>query len=215
MSHISPLTPLAAPNRSSAITVNSLNSTLQLKRPSFLCFNDNSSDSGYASIPTDDLQKKKKSRFRAAEDQNEENCWFSSHLRSPTMSNKSNTSSLDGFPPEVIAEVSASPGFTALQSSPIIMPSGSRQPQPQSRTSLEPETSRREDLWRSMSMSADWSGKSAGRFKRPAAPLRFGPVTRSMTRSFSTGQEADPQEDNRKFLMDLKEDPDVLPDGSR
>ena len=104
---------------------------------------------------------------------------------SPTTSYKSNPSSLDldGFILEAIVEeeegkkVPASPGFTALLTNPILMDSGSSQPQP--RTSSEPES------------------------------------TRSMTRPVSTGQAADPQEENRKLLMDLKENPDVLPDGSK
>ena len=140
---------------------------------------------------------------------------------SPTTSYKSNPSSLDldGFPLEAIAEeeegkkVPASPGFTALLTNPILMDSGSNQPQP--RTS-QPETKpRRPALRRSFSMSGNWPVMAAGSFKRPATPVRLGPVTRSMTRSVSTGQVADPQEENRKLLMDLKENPDVLPDGSK
>ena len=142
---------------------------------------------------------------------------------SPTTSYKSNPSSLDldGFPLEAIAEegeedkkVPASPGFTALLTNPILMGSGSSQPQP--RTSSELETKpRRPALRRSFSMSGNWPVMAAGSFKRPATPVRLGPVTRSMTRSVSTGLVADPQEENRKLLMDLKENPDVLPDGSK
>ena len=180
---------------------------LSAKRPSFLGFDESSSDSGYASLPTDDTQRMKRSRSGSVEGPTKVykvEDWFDKnkegHCLSPSLATKSSTSSLgvDGFPVEMIAEkeeseFSAPSGFTSLLSSPLTRHQSS-------------------SLRRSFSMSGQFPVGSAARFKKPTAPVRVGPVTRSMTRrSVSTGQELE----DRKILMDLKQDPEVLPDGSK
>ena len=177
--------------------------SLTLKRPLGPVFEDeNSCDSGYASLPTEGLQPKR-SRFKDKED-NLVDSWFSGlevgPSPSPPLSFRSNTSSLDldGFPLETISELpeeegiegspSAPAGFTSLLSNTILV--------------SQPSFSSTPTLRRSVSQTP------AGEFKKPSAPVRqAGPITRSMLRS---------QNENRKRLVELKEDqPDVLPDGSR
>ena len=185
--------------------------SLALKRPSFLFYeDDNSCDSGYASlpsVPTDDLQSKR-SRYEgdAGTEDNVVDNWFSGcgagagSTPSPTLSVKSNTSSLDfdGFPLETISELSevegtegsssATAGFTSLLSNPLLV--------------SQPGSSSIPTLRRSLSQTPP------GQFKKPSVPARpAGPITRSMLRN---------QNEIRKRLVELKEDqPDVLPDGSK
>ena len=188
--------------------------SLALKRPSFLTYeDDNSCDSGYASLPplpTEDLQSKR-SRYEgdpstATEDNVLDN-WFSGcgtgPTPSPTPSVKSNTSSLDldGFPLETISELpgeegtegsSGAPGgFTSLLSNSLLV--------------SQPGSSSTPALRRSVSQT-EHGGQEE--FKKPSVPSRpAGPITRSMLRT---------QNEMRKRLVELKEDqPDVLPDGSK
>ena len=193
-----------------------------LKRPSFLaCEDENSCDSGYASLPAEEL-KSKRARFKADEDpslkENVLDNWFSglgAARPSPSPSSlsfKSNTSSLelDGFPAETIPEVGeeeegegrppASAAFTSLLSNSLLdwepalrRHNSMSNPGPQLSSLHQPPPP----------LPPPQSG-----FKMPSVPLRqAGPVTRSMLRS---------QNENRKRLVELKEDmPDVLPDGSK
>ena len=193
---------------------------LSAKRPSFLGFDESSSDSGYASLPTDDTHRMKRSRSGSVEGPTKVykvEDWFDKnkegHCLSPSLATKSSTSSLgvDGFPVEMIAEeeeseFSAPSGFTSLLSSPL-----TRHQSSSLRRSFS-KSDQSSSLRRSFSMSGQFPVGSAARFKKPTAPVRVGPVTRSMTRrSVSTGQELE----DRKILMDLKQDPEVLPDGSK
>ena len=193
------------------------------KRPALLAFDDeNSCDSGYASLPTEDLQlQSKRSRHKAEDDpagkENMVDTWFSGlgvcgPSPSPSLSFKSNTSSLDldGFPLETIPELaeeeegggtsSATACFTSLLSNTMLVP--------------QPSSSSTPTLRRSSSMLSREPQYSPqplnppGGFKKPSVPVRqAGPITRSMLRS---------QNETRKRLVELKEDqPDVLPDGSK
>ena len=202
--------------------------SLGLKRPSFLAYEDeNSSDSGYASLPTDELQSK---RFRFKEDPTTKesglDIWFSGAGNGSTPAGsphsfKSNISSqdLDGFPLETISELQeeetegSSPGaagFTSLLSNNILM----SQPSPNTILMSKPSSSSTLTLRRSSSMLTPQTQYSpqfpaaTAQFKMPSVPVRqAGPTTRSMLRS---------QNEIRKQLVELKEDqPDVLPDGSK
>ena len=183
--------------------------SLALKRPSFLAYeDDNSSDSGYASlpsVPTEDLQFKR-SRFveNPSTEDNVVDNWFSGFgvgpTSSPTLSVQSNASSLnlDGYPLETISELpeeeggegssSCQVGFTSLLSKTLLVSPPSPSPTPTLRRAI--------------------SQIPAGEFKKPSVPARqSGPLTRSMLKS---------QNENRKRLVELKEDqPDALPDGSK
>ena len=190
--------------------------SLALKRPSFLAYEDeNSSDSGYASLPLPTLPKR--SRFKSEEDpsvkENVVDNWFSGFgavgaSPSPSLSFKSNNSSLDldCFPLEMIAELpeeeegEGTGGFTSLLSNTILV----SQPCSSSTPTLRRSTS----LLNPELQYSPQSQTSQGGFKKPSVPVRqAGPITRSMLKS---------QNENRKRLVELKEDmPDVLPDGSR
>ena len=196
--------------------------SLALKRPSFLaCEDENSCDSGYASLPAEEL-KSKRVRFQADEDpslkENVVDNWFSGlgavgPSPSPSsLSFKSNTSSLDldGFPAETIPEVGeeeggegrppATAGFTSLLSNSLL----DWQPRLRRHNSMSnpgPQLS-------SLHQPPPPPPPPQSGFKMPSVPLRqAGPVTRSMLKT---------QNENRKRLVELKEDmPDVLPDGSK
>ena len=200
------------------------------RAPSFQ--DDNSNDSGYNSVPNDEVQARKRTRYESSEgpsgrDRKVED-WFSRFRNdpslSPTSSNKSNSSSLelDGFPMETISElpgdeseISTRSGFNSLFSNPI--EASHSQPQLGRRSDRSSQSALRRTM--SMSNCSVLSPVSpVSGFKIPSAPASQGAVTRSMARKEVENQPpvaAQAEDVRRKQMMEMKEDPDMLPDGSR
>ena len=193
-----------------------VSASLAFRAPSFQ--DENSSDSGYSSVPNDELQARKRTRFDSSEgpsgrDRKVED-WFSRFKNdpslSPTLSNKSNSSShdLDGFPLETISElprdeseISTRSGFTSLFSNPI--EASNSQPQPGRRSYKSSQRTQR----RTMSMNNCSSpAPPVPGFKLPGAPASQGAVTRSMARKEVENQppvSAQAEDIRRRQMMEL------------